>query len=525
MEKIEKNTHKHSGFIRGLYAILFITAFSLSLYAQQGNTKIAGHVIDENTKEPIAGASVTLVKDRTGTVTNLDGNFTLNVKSLPATISVSYIGYRSFELDVYEYGESLVIPIREDLNFLNEVVVVGYGTQKRKEVTGAISSVAKPVLEQPTAISFNNLLGGAVAGVSVTESSGQPGSTFSIRIRGANSINAGNEPLYVIDGLIVYGNSAGAGVGRIDGSLNALAAINPSDIESIEVLKDVSATAIYGSRGSNGVVLINTKNGKKGKNNIEYQYSIGWAQARKQLEFLNAREWAELNLEIDPAGSPFAAANKNKAGNPFSNIDIAQLGAGTDWQNAALQTAPTQSQQLTISGGDDKTRYLLSFNYTDQDGIIINTNFKRYNGRFNFERDLFKNLTVGLNITASKLNQNSLSDYGGLYVNGVGNSFEYALRQPAVVPIYDADGRFNYNNYFEKGDLRYENQTVNAISDLLNNVSLIILSFNISCLFRRSSNVVHTFFNSSSSIISLFLLMRHCFKFLLNSFQFCGHIT
>jgi TonB-linked SusC/RagA family outer membrane protein len=472
MTKLKKFISKQNHFQSRIYFFLFLTVFSFSAIAQKGNTRISGFVVDERTREPIVGATVSLVKEKNGVIADVNGNFTLSAKSLPTTIIVSYLGYKTEEVDVYEYTEPLTILLRENHNLLNEVVVVGYGTQKRKELTGSISSVSKQTLEQPTAISFNNLLGGAVAGLNVTENSGQPGSTFSIRIRGANSINAGNEPLYVIDGLIVYGNSASAGVGRIDGTINALAAINPSDIESIEVLKDVSATAIYGSRGSNGVIIINTKNGKKGKNNIEYQYSAGWQQVRKKLDFLNAQQWAELNREIDPNGSPFADKNKSNPDNPFRNIgNLSELGKGIDWQDAALQTAPSQSHQLTISGGDDKTRYLLSANYTNQDGIILNTNFKRYNGRFNFDRDLFKNLTVGVNITAGKLNQNSLSDYGGLYVNSVSNSFEYVLRMPAVVPIYNEDGSYNYNNYFEKGDLRFGDQTVNAISDLYNNVS------------------------------------------------------
>jgi TonB-linked SusC/RagA family outer membrane protein len=425
-------------------------------YAQ---VNIRGRLLDERTNEAIIGGNVALENEKAYTITDINGEFTIKAKTLPATLTVSYVGYRPLTTDVYEYTEPITVRIRENLQLLNEVVVIGYGTQKRKELTGAVATVSKESLSQ-IATSFDNLLGGSVAGLNVTQSSGQPGATVNIRIRGGNSINGGNEPLYVVDGIIIYGDdsSTSTDIGRIGSRLNPLSAINPNDIESIEVLKDVSATAIYGARGSNGVILVTTKSGKKGKNNIEYQYTAGWQQTSQRLKLMNARQWAELNREIDPKS-------------PFSESDIAGLGEGYDWQDAALRTAPTQNHQLTLSGGDEKNRYLISGNFTDQDGIILNTGFKRYSGRFNFDRDLFRNVTVGLNVTASKLNQDGLSSYGGLYVNGVSNSLDYVLRIPQVVPIYDGNGKFNYNNTFEKNDLRYGDRTVNAISDLVNSVS------------------------------------------------------
>lgn len=443
--------------------LLFAVFISISAYAQQ--VEISGKVLEESSKVSVIGATVKLkLKDQlTGTVSDANGDFRLKVKSLPATLEVSMIGYKNQEIDVYE-AEPITVYLVEDQIKLNEVVVVGYGTQKRKELTGAISSVPKSSLSQ-IATSFDNLLGGSISGLNVSQSSGQPGATSSIRIRGGNSINGGNEPLYVIDGNIIYNDNSSTrvGISRAGGELNPLAAINPNDIESIEVLKDVSASAIYGSRGANGVILITTKSGKKGKNNIEYQYTIGSQQASKKLDLMNAREWGQLYQEI---ASPQSISETG-----LTDEKVAQLGDGTDWQNAALRTAQTQNHQLSISGGDEKTRYLLSGSFSDQDGILLNTNFKRYNGRFNFDRDLFKNLTVGLNVTASKLEQNGLSSYNGLYVNGVSNSLDYVLRIPQVVSIYNEDGSFNYNNLFEKGDLRLGNRTVNALSDLVNSVS------------------------------------------------------
>ncbi|MDP4237961.1 MAG: TonB-dependent receptor [Bacteroidota bacterium] len=460
---ISGNPKRFPKFLVCKLGVLFLFAvfISTATYAQQ--VEIRGKILEENSKATVIGATIKLKGQQTGTVSDATGDFRLKVKSLPVTLDVSTIGYKSQEIDVYEAGP-ITIYLDENQNKLNEVVVVGYGTQKRKELTGAISTVPKSSLSQ-LSTSFDNLLGGAVPGLNVSESSGQPGATSSIRIRGGNSINAGNEPLYVIDGIIVYNDNSSTqiGISRAGGALNPLAAINPNDIESIEVLKDVSASAIYGSRGANGVIIITTKSGKKGKNNVEYQYSIGSQQVSKKLDLMNAKEWGQLYLEL--------ASAQNISESGLTASKVAQLGEGTDWQSAALRNALTQNHQLSISGGDEKTRYFLSGSYTNQDGILLNTNFKRYNGRFNFDRNLSKNFIVGLNVTASNLDQNGLSSYTGLYTNGVSNSLDYVLRIPQVVPIYNEDGNFNYKNLFEKGDLRLGDKTVNAISDLANDVS------------------------------------------------------
>jgi TonB-linked SusC/RagA family outer membrane protein len=453
MIKLMTFMNKKTYFLYGIYSFLFLTLFSFSVSAQR-STGISGRVLDERTQEPIIGAGISLVNEKVGTVSDIDGKFTLAVKSLPATISINYLGYKTEEVDIYEYTEPLTINLREDRNLLNEVVIVGYGTQKRKELTGAVTSISKETLAIPV-VSFDNLLGGTVAGLNISES-GQPGSTFSARIRGGNSINASNDPLYVVDGVILFGNSAtNAGVGRVSADLNPLSAISPNDIEDIQVLKDVSATAIYGSRGSNGVIIITTKNGQKGKDKIEYQYSIGWQEATRTLDLLNAKEWAALNREI---GGPLK---------DFSDAEIEAFGVGYDWQNEVLRTASTQSHQLSISGGDDKTRYAVSGNFTDQDGILLNTNFKRYVGRFNFERDVLKNLTINLNLNASKLNQNGLNGYPS-YANGLSNPFEAIIKTSPANPIYNPDGTFNYHNKYELGDLVKGDVTNNGVSDLVN---------------------------------------------------------
>jgi TonB-linked SusC/RagA family outer membrane protein len=490
--------------------VLFIIIFPLSVLAQQGGIRIEGRVIDEKAQEPIIGVNIFLVNEKTGTVTDLNGRFTINARSLPTTISVKYIGYKPLQIDVNEYTKPLTISIREDVNVLNEIVVVGYGTQRRKELTGSISTVPKTILEHTTT-SFDGILGGAVAGMNVTQNSGQPGASFAIRIRGGNSVHAGNEPLYVIDGFIFYSdnNSTKTGLSKIESELNPLAAINPNDIESIEVLKDVSATAIYGSRGANGVIIVTTKKGKRGSNAINYQYTVGREQVSKQLDLMNATQWAQF---------------QNQYGyNYFDEATIAALGKGYDWQEAMFRTAYTQKHELSINGGDDKTRYLISGSYVYQDGILIHTDFERYNARVNLDRNLSNNVIIGVNVTGGKSIQNGVTaveENDPTYQGRVTNSLGYALRMPPVVPIYNPDGSYNYINPYEKhNDMTYNGENPNPISDMNNSVGQNINTSLLSNFYAQYSiteglvakvslganlsNTTQNFFSPSSSLIGL----------------------
>jgi TonB-linked SusC/RagA family outer membrane protein len=336
-----------------------------------------------------------------------------------------------------------------------------------------VASVPDAVLQQQV-VSFDKLLGGAVAGLNVTQSSGAPGATSTVRIRGSNSITGGNEPLYVIDGLIVYNDNAstrtGVGVSTsavgsgttslYDGGLNPLAFLNASDIESIEVLKDVSATAIYGSRGANGVILITTKKGKRNRNTVSYQASYSVQKINRKLELLNADEWASLYEELDESHkSPYTQY-------PGSGL---LTGKGADWQEAMLRTGHTQNHQLSVSGGDENHRFLLSGNYTGQEGIIRNTGLERYTGRVNLDKDVSSRLNTGVNLTVASSLQRGLINLSGRESAGrVAGIWDYGLRIPSIVPIYNSDGSFYYNNPFETGDLRIGKQTVNPLSDLLN---------------------------------------------------------
>jgi TonB-linked SusC/RagA family outer membrane protein len=461
-----------------LYRAVAVWALTVTTAAAQ--QRIDGLVRDEKTREAVAGANVVVAEGKKGTVTDAEGRFSLTVASLPATIRVTYLGYKEKSLSISSATPlPLTVEIREDVKALSEVVVVGYGTQRRKELTGAVSSVSQVSLAQQ-ALTFDRALGGAVAGLNVTQSSGQPGATSTIRIRGSNSISGGNDPLYVVDGFILYSDNsstrtglggttsgvggAGATTGAVDGGLNPLASINASDIESIEVLKDVSATAIYGSRGANGVIIITTKKGKRGRSRINYQGTVGVQSVARRLDLLDAEGWAGLYTELrEDHKSPY---------DPSQSYDVSRLlpqGQTSDWQSAVLRSAATQTHQLSISGGGDDHRYLLSGNYSNQEGVIRNTGLTRYNGRLNLDKDVFRNFNVGANLTVGHTFQRGLTNLEGRESAGNAGPFDHALRALPLVPIYDANSNdgFNYYNPFEAGDFHIGDRSVNPLSDLL----------------------------------------------------------
>ena len=438
---------------------LFIATFvAISPLLALAQNLITGHITDVRSGEPLIGASVIVKSEKgQGVVTDIDGKFSLQTKvEAPLTLRVEYVGYRPLDVDVYDFEEPVEIALVDNANKINEVVVVGYGTQKRIELTSSISTVGKDVLNQPLS-SVENALQGAVAGLNVSTTSGQPGAVSNIRIRGGNSITGGNEPLYVIDGLIVYNDASSTKTGAAgnDASLDPLAFLNPSDIESIEVLKDVSATAIYGTRGANGVIIITTKKGSHGRNTINYSGTFGWSSAAKKLDFLNAQQFTELYNELNPS-SPLSA--------PTANYD---------WQDAALRNAFTQDHQISFTGGDEISRYSISGGFKDQQGIIIGTDLKRYTGRINYERNLSQRLLVGINASGAYSNLSGLRnvDHGnsGQTAKWAANSWMSTLITPSTQPIYNADGSYNYAVTPISQDIFVrDGQTVvgNPISDL-----------------------------------------------------------
>jgi len=454
--------------VRRLFITLLVASSPL-LAAAQG--LITGSIKDARNGEALIGASVIVKSEKgQGVLTDVYGKFRLQTKKeAPLTLRVEYVGYRSLDVDVYDFEESVEITLIDNSNKLDEVVVVGYGTQKRNQLTGSVTTIKAEIFEKATAPTLDVALGGQVAGLAVTASSGQPGADSHIRIRGGNSVNASNEPLYVVDGFIYFKDAANnsTGIGAIEGSLNPLATINPNDIESIEVLKDVSATAIYGSRGANGVILITTKKGKlgEGKAHVNYHYSLGVSSVAKKLDLLTASEWAQYQKDYF----------NNKGG--YTDAEIAALGKGIDWQDAVLRTAIQQSHELSINGGTEKNRYAFSANYTDQDGIILNSGFERYNFHTNVEWELQEGLHFGVNATYGRSKQQGLTTAEAKVFNsspfsaGITNSFVYALLMPPVVSVYNQDGSYNFSNPYEYAYFAIGDHAANPVYDLNESVA------------------------------------------------------
>ena len=413
---------------------------------------IKGVVVDARSGEPIIGATIQIGNDKKGgTVTNYDGAFQIKAKELPVVLNVNYTGYRQQEIDVYEAEEPVRVELVESTSLIDQVVVVGYGVQKRQQLTSSISSVSDELLKQKVS-SVESALQGAVAGLNVTTTSGQPGASSIIRIRGGNSITGGNEPLYVIDGFIVYNDPASTRTGArgTDASLDPLAFLNPSDIESIEILKDVSATAIYGTRGANGVIIITTKKGSHGRNNISYNASFGWSTISKKLDFMDAWQWADIWNEMYDNGEVGYRLDEPKE--------------SYDWQDAALQTGFSQEHQLSAVGGDEVSRYSISGSYKSQEGIILNTGLDRYAGRINYERNVFKNLLIGVNANGAYNKMTGMSDHGSMFA---ANSWYGSISHTPYTPIYNEDGTFNYEPTPTSVDI-YNGKVGNPISDLVN---------------------------------------------------------
>jgi TonB-linked SusC/RagA family outer membrane protein len=429
-----------------LGAVCALFSFGFGYGQTNSNVSLWGRVIDEKSKEPLAGAVVHIKGTTHEVLTNNDGEFKfVTGQHVPLVYSISYVGYQGLEVPVNSYGH-VVIQLKGGNGALSEAVVIGYGTQRRSDVTGSVASVPKDILTRP-ASSFDNLLQGAVAGVVVSQSSGQPGATATIRIRGGNSLSFGNDPLYVIDGFIYYNDNSLTNLAPSSGTVpavtgvssNGLATINPADIESIDVLKDASATAIYGSRGANGVVIITTKRGTRNSNNVAYSGTFGTQEAGKRLSVLNGPQWAKYFDDL------YAATPTIQAGLAANKKYIDSLGgAGVngDWIDAAVRTGYQQNHQLTIYGGDEKSRYSISGNYFDQKGIVLGSDFKRYSGRFNYEKNYSKALKIATSIFGSQANENKLTGtaYNGI---GFGNAFSSLYGNNPLQTIKNADGTYN----------------------------------------------------------------------------------
>jgi len=387
-------------------------------------------LIKDETGQALPGATVVLKGTSSYAVSDVEGQFAIAAaKEFPFTLQVNFVGYQSQEIEIYELtGELAEITLKNE-NVLNEVVVVGYGEQKRSDFTGSLGSLPDELKTQPVS-SPDKLLQGAVAGVQVTQSSGQPGAGTSIRIRGGTSITGGNEPLYVIDGFPVYNGDAATDAGVTAGPrINPLSSLNPGDIESIDVLKDASATAIYGSRGANGVILITTKNAKKNSTTITYDGYYGTQEVIRLLPMLNAEEWGYLkNDALADSGKPAL----------YTQEQLDQLGKGTNWQEEVFTEAPIQNHNLSIATGGEKTRILLSVNYFDQEGIIIKTGFDRYSGRLNIDHEFNSKIRIGATLNGSVTHADVAPE----------SVVQNTLAIVPVVPVRDENGDFTANSSY-----------------------------------------------------------------------------
>ncbi len=392
---------------------------------------ITGTVTDEN-NSALPGVNVLEKGTTNGTATDASGKFTLNVQDENSLLVFSFIGYETQEVSLH--GRSTVtISLSPAVQSLQEVVVVGYGTVERKDLTGSVGSVRKEEMRDLAVTRVEQVLAGRVAGVQVKSVSGEPGAAPQIRVRGIGSISAGAAPLYVIDGF----------------PTDNIQTLNPNDIESIDVLKDASATAIYGSRGSNGVIIINTKRGKAGKPILAFDTYFGLQSASKVPEYMNAREQAQYyydglkNRNIDNGN--------DVSGNPATwkipvNSDVLDVLEGRNSVDRGmfddiLHTASQQQYQLTATGGNEDVKYALSGEYLDQDGIIINTNFKRYSLRANIDAQLSKRLAIKVNLNPSFTNADVVTSTGGSGGPNEGVIAQATNAQP-FYPLFNDDGSY-----------------------------------------------------------------------------------
>ena len=389
--------------------LIFLFGIASVSWAQ---TTVTGTVTDVQ-DIPLPGATVVEKGTTNGTTTDFDGNFTINVANGNVVLEISYIGYSTKEATLN--GQSnITVQLTEDATQLEDVVVVGYGTQKSKDITGAVASISSKEFNQGVITSPEQLLQGKAAGVRITSSSGEPGAPLRVVIRGNGSIRSGSGPLWVIDGVPIDSSaelpSGGTGTGSQTGS-NPLNFLNPDDIANIDVLKDASATAIYGSRGSNGVILVTTKRGKAGATKITYGSYLGASNVTGKLNMLDTSEFtAATNALSEREGVP-----NNSIFNPNIN---------TDWQDELFRTAFTQNHNLSISGGTDKTQYRASMNYLSQEGIIETSSAERLSARLNLTslalNDKLKidfNMTTSFNRDNAVPRGNSASENGELIIN------------------------------------------------------------------------------------------------------------
>jgi TonB-linked SusC/RagA family outer membrane protein len=436
------------GFLLPLLLLGALLAVPRVAEAQVG--RITGTVTDSASGQPVASAAVQVVGTALGTATNSDGRYTIsNVPAGTAQLRVQRLGYAPRTATVTVEGAQTAtanFTLTVQVARLSAIVSVGYGTQRARDVTGSVSTVTTAALEHTPIVSVDQVLQGTSPGVQVTTASSEPGGAMTVRIRGTSSITGNAEPLYVIDGFPIENDPEGTSPG--DGGRgrttppNPLVAINPSDIESISILKDASATAIYGSRGANGVVIITTRQGRGAKPTFSLDYSTGYSSVAKKYDLLNAAQYMDYaNAYGQNSSTPFM---------PFpDSVKNAILASGvdTDWQDQIFRTGATRNLQLSMRGASSTanvTRYALSGGYFDQDGIVLGSGLKRLSGRLNLDQSLGSRLEVGGSLTASQVRSKSTPTAG--QQNAGAGAVSAALQYVPILSVYRPDGTYTYLN-------------------------------------------------------------------------------
>lgn len=472
-----------------LFLLLFM-AFNTSVFAQ---TTVTGVVKDDN-NQVLAGVSVQVKNAKTLTLTDGDGKFTIKAADLNAVIVFSFIGYTTQQQSLR--GRSILnVKLAELSTGLNQVVVIGYGTTKKKDLTGAVGQVSMPDLNKAPVRSIDEALAGRIAGVQVSSSDGQPGAAVNIVIRGANSITQDNSPLYVIDGFPVEGFN--------------LNVFNPQDIEALEVLKDASATAIYGARGANGVVIITTKKGKAGNAVITFNTTQSFSKNINTMELMDSYDFLKYQLERDPtAGSTInLTPTYSYLTLPGKTLEDYKNVATTDWQSPFFRTGNLRNYALAIRGGTDKTLYSISGSIDNQDGTIINTGYARYQGRITLDQTINDKLKVGINANYAHLLQsgNSISQSTNsattnvLYsVWGFNPLIPYSDNQ-ALDPTTDASNDYKFNPVLNQRNIVRNIRTDNLnVNSYINYTIIPNLVLRVTGVLNNSTAIQENFNNSQT---------------------------
>jgi TonB-linked SusC/RagA family outer membrane protein len=399
--------------VKKLTLLLLMCCISIYSIAQ---TSISGKVTSSADNSGLAGVNVSVKGVALGTATDVDGNFSITIPTNKAILIFNYLGFKEQQISVSGSTKNLKVEMSEDTQLLQavEIVATGYGTARKSDLTGAISSISSEDIKKSMSTSVEQAMQGRIAGVQVTQNTGQPGGGISVSVRGTNSLN-GNEPLYVVDGVVMPAAT--------NNSMSALAAINPADIVSMDVLKDASATAIYGSRAANGVVMITTKQGETGKPRLSYDGYFGLQQLTKQLPTMNLQEWATYYND---------RAAIQGWGIRTDYTDPSLLGTGTNWQKELFRTAPMQNHNINVSGGSGGTHYFLSGGFMNQDGIGLASNYRRFTFRSNINMEITKWLDVGISGSAANTKQINTMDASG--------AISSALNQRPDILARNADG-------------------------------------------------------------------------------------